>query len=117
MEKRYFEIAEDCYKIIDQGLFNRLENIHSEKVVYVRGNEIIKGIGEYIDFYDIERRKKILSGKHKVWGFKGTDKGVRVFGTFEGKDRQGEELSMKFTDNFEFDASGRIVGRKTQIHD
>jgi len=103
---RYYEHA-------DAKDWENLIDLFSSNITYQRGTRLMVGIAELERFY--REVREIKEGEHK-YSVKIEPPRAFVKGVFQGRLKNGEEITILFEDLFEF-VDGEIVKRKTTFAD
>lgn len=102
------------YTLVDAGDVDGLVALFTPEAVYERpGYAPMEGHDALREFYTGERI--IESGAHTVTDVVAQGDRVAVQGRFEGRARDGRELSLRFSDFFTLDGS-RISARTTYFY-
>ncbi len=109
------EIREEIleyYQLIDLGAFEKLFELFSTAIVYMRCEQKISGIEQLKSFY-LEERK--LEGKHEIIDIDILEDKTIVKGSFSGVNSNEEKVDFKFVDFFYFDDENKIRQRETYL--
>jgi len=100
------------YKYVDNKEIDKLLDLFSDDIIYIRSGKEIKGMKKFKEFYKKERR---LKGKHKITKIIDTKEVVITRGEFKGKNAQNNKVKVGFADFFQFNNKGKINRRETYL--
>lgn len=106
------DLVMSYYKFVDIKDFESLYSLFSDDVVYKRCEQEIRGIEDFRNFYENERK---INGKHTINDIIVNKKSVVTRGVFTGINSNNESIELEFADFFEFDISGKINKRFTYL--
>ena len=100
------------YALVDAGRLKELMGLFAPDARYDRpGFERLVGREALADFYT--SRRPIAHGRHRLFRVLVDGRNVAAEGTFEGVLRNGEEVSLRFSDFFTVDTDGLFSSRVT----
>lgn len=106
------ELVHRFYRFVDTDQVEALAQLFTEDAVYRRpGYEDRVGPEGLRRFYGQERA--IRQGTHAVRDIVHSAGQVVAIGTFEGRLKTGDRISLSYSDHFRLSPDGRIAGRDT----
>ena len=100
------------YDLVDRGDVLGLVNLFTDEAVYCRpGYEPLVGHRDLTRFYEADR--VIEEGRHTLVELVADASSVAVKGEFNGRLKDGRQVSLRFADFFTLDASLRFARRDT----
>jgi hypothetical protein len=98
------------FAVVDTADWDGLSAFYHRDCRYERpGFAAIAGLPSLLRFYSAER--PIASGAHRIDHVLEGDGGACAFGTFEGRLRTGEAISLRFADRYVFE--GDVIRVRT----
>lgn len=105
-------VVREYYRLVDADDIEGLLALFEPTAAYDRpGYEQLSGHDQIETFYRSQR--VIESGRHTINNLVADGPEVAVQGTFEGRLRDGREVSLQFADFFSLTANGRFATRRT----
>lgn len=110
-QQRHETTLTELYRAVDSEDWERLSGLYHDQIRYERpGYEPFLGKGEVLDFYLHDRA--IASGRHQLEGIVSTGPRTVCWGRFDGRLKDGTDVSVPFADVYLFEGR-RIIFRKT----
>ena len=104
------ELIEKMFAAVDACDWPGLQGFYHPACRYERpGFEAIEGLERLLRFYEVDR--PIRSGLHRVDEVLEDRNGACAFGSFDGRLRTGEAISLNFADRYVFD--GEVIRART----
>lgn len=109
------EVARRYYQLVDRGDHEAMLGLFADDIVYERGGtDPIHGIAALRRFYAAERI--IAEGRHELEQVLVQGDWVAVRGRFRGRLKDGQEVSVRFSDFHQF-RNGKICRRYSYFMD
>ncbi len=109
-QNNYGAVVESYYPKVDNGDIEWVIDLFAENGEYKRADAVYSGKQAIADFYRNDRK---IRGAHVLERVLVDGPNVVTLGRFVGKGHDGGAKDIGFSDYWQFDATGRVVLRKT----
>jgi hypothetical protein len=112
MKQNKISLAKSYYQLVDESKLLEMYELFTPDLYYKRCEQEIRGIIEFKNFYEQQRK---IDGKHNILNVLSNKNLVVVQGEFQGWEISKNSINLDFVDIFEFNSELKIYKRYTYL--